>query len=210
MSSSTKYILTIEYLINENTNIKKIDDKIDYFMKSNNGSLHKTDIIYNTNKRYMQLSKNVMFNNYILYFVKFSELKKFINNIFKYINNFEKNKVEIKPVNITKYCSNNNNNNNKDITKYENNILITNLTKNNKEKNECIFDIKKYKTKENSNLDNFNNNIIQNLQAKDVIYNNIPQPQQLPCDEIKNIHNNAIQMLQKDIINYYKQNNIIN
>jgi hypothetical protein len=156
----------------------------------------------------MQLSKNVMFNNYILYFVKFSELKKFINNIFKYINNFEKNKTEIKPVNITKYCSKNNkNNNNKDITKYENNILITNLTKNNKEKNECIFDIKKYKTKENINLDNLNlNNIVQNLQTKDVIYNNIPQP----CDEIKNIHNNAIQILQNDIINYYKQNNIIN
>jgi hypothetical protein len=185
-----EYNLTIEYLINENTNIKKLDEAIEEFIKLNNGKLNKSNIIYNSNKRHKKLSKDLMFNNYIITFTKFIDLKKYITNIFKNVNTFIK-KTELNPVAITKYCSKKKDNN-EFINKYTNNIFITNIdkiyTKYNKKKNDNIFDIKI-----NYNNNDNNDNIIGGLEN-----NNL--------EEDKDKYN----LLQKYIVDYYIQNNIIN
>lgn len=192
--NNDSYFLTIEYLINENVNIKKIDEIIENYAKLTNGKIHKTDIIYNNNKRYKKLSKDLMFNNYIFSFSKFIDLKKYINFIIKNYNNFEK-KTDINPITtITKYCSKKNNENN--IKKYENNIFITNIDKyklkNNKKNIENIFNIKK----------NYDSNIIitGNAELKNI--------NDISITETNN--DNKYNILQKYITDYYIQNNIIN
>jgi hypothetical protein len=189
------YILTIEYLINENINIKKIDEAINDFANLTNAKLVKSDIIYNNNKRHKILQKDIMFNNYIFTFSKFIDLKKYINYITKNFNNFDK-KIDVNPITtITKYCSKKKNidNNSK---KYENNIIISNIEKsklkNNKKYIENIFDIKKnYNQNQNQNItigNSENSMIIEKIEKPDDKYN----------------------VLQKYIIDYYMQNNIIN
>jgi hypothetical protein len=123
------YSITVEYLINENVDIKKIYEKIEKLIQKYNGKLEKTDIIYNSNKRYTKIPKDSMFKVDIINFDKFIDLKTFINEILNKINDFNK-ESKIKKLEITKYCIKEKiNEKNNYIKKLENNILINNISK---------------------------------------------------------------------------------
>lgn len=204
----SEYFVTIEYLINENVNIKRLDDKIEFLLNDSKGKLIKSDIIYNTNKRYKFLSKDVMFNNNIVSFDKFIEMKKFINNLFKNINNFEKKSIPTIS-NITRYCSKTCSKKKIDdkelFNKFENNIIITNIEKNytkyNKKKIDNLFSIKNVKEDDKISINNTNNT-------------------ELNLDNLLNLENlelgtsinsrDKYNLLKKYIIDYYMKNNIIN
>jgi hypothetical protein len=203
-----EYFVTIEYLINENVNIKRLDDKIEYLLADTNGKLTKSDIIYNTNKRYKIFTKDTMFNNNIVSFNKFIEMKKFINNLFKTINNFEKKNLN-KLTNITRYCSKTGSKKKTDdkeiFNKFENNIIIANIdkhyTKYNKKKIDNLFSIKNLKEDEKISTNNTNNT-------------------ELNLDDLLNLENlefgtstnngDKYKILKKYIVEYYMKNNIIN
>ena len=203
-----EYFVTIEYLINENVNIKRLDDKIEYLLADTNGKLTKSDIIYNTNKRYKIFSKDTMFNNNIVSFNKFIEMKKFINNLFKTINNFEKINLN-KITTITRYCSKTGSKKKIDdkelFNKFENNIIIANIdkhhTKYNKKKIDNLFSIKNLKEDEKISANNTSNT-------------------ELNLDDLLNLENlefgtstnngDKYKILKKYIVEYYMKNNIIN
>lgn len=203
-----EYFVTIEYLINENVNIKRLDDKIEYLLADTNGKMTKSDIIYNTNKRYKIFSKDTMFNNNVVSFNKFIEMKKFINNLFKTINNFEKKNLN-KITNITRYCSKTGSKKKIDdkelCNKFENNIIIANIdkhyTKYNKKKIDNLFSIKNLKEDEKISTNNTSNT-------------------ELNLDDLLNLENlefgtstnngDKYKILKKYIVEYYMKNNIIN
>ena len=205
-----EYLVTIEFMLNENVNIKRLDSKIELLLNENNGKLLKTDILYNTNKRYKLLPKDIMFNNYIISFNKFIETKKFIINLLKNLNYFEKKAIH-KLSNITRYCSKKKVDDKEIYNKFENNIIISNIdkayTKYNKKKTDNLFNIKK------DNNTNINSNKNNQLSVNDI-------NSQLKVEKILNLDNldfncdkdnsDKYLLLKKYITDYYMKNNIIN
>ena len=216
----TEYLITVEYLINENVNIKRLDEKIESLLNSTNGKTIKSDIIYNTNKRYKILPKDIMFNNNILSFTKFIEMKKFINNLFKNVNNFDK-KTIIKIPNITKYCSKKKVDDKELYNKFENNIIIANIEKNytkyNKKKTDNLFSLKKINTNTETNK-GIQKSLVSNKETHKETHKEVLTLENLlnlenlvfgnteSCEE----NNDKYKILKKYITQYYIKNNIIN
>lgn len=168
-------------MINENVNIKKIDERIENVLNKTNGKMIKSDIIYNTNKRYKCLTKNVMFNYNTILFDKFIDLKKFINNIFKDINNFDKKQIPTLS-NIKSYCSKKKIDDKQIYNKFENNIIISNIEKSNKKNKQNLYSIK-------------NNKECLKEEVNDLVLGK---------------GKDKYEMLKEFIIEYYRKNNIIN
>ena len=199
----SEYLVTVEYLINENVNIKRLDEKIEFLLNESNGKITKSDIIYNTNKRYKTLSKDIMFNTNILSFSKFIDMKKFINNLFKNINNFEKKTIPTIS-NITRYCSKTCSktcSKKKIDDKFENNIVITNIDKNytkyNKKKVDNLFSVKNLKEDDKISITNTELNL-----------DNLLNLENLEFGASAN-SGDKYKLLKKYIIDYYTKNNII-
>jgi hypothetical protein len=135
--------LTVEYLIDENANISRLDRKINELIIKNNLELKKIDLLQNQNKRFKLLPKSSLFKVFDIEILKDDEkkIKKILIEIYEKLNpSF--NTTLPKLLDIKKYtitsCKTNN------CKKYINKYFVMNKN--------LIEEHQKYLNEHNSNL----------------------------------------------------------